>query len=280
MRYGLDVPTAGDYASPHRLADLAAEAEDAGWDGFFLLDVLFAGEQMDTPVVDPWIALAAVAMRTEHIRLGAMVTPLARRRPWQVARQAVAIDHLSGGRLVFGAGLGWRALDFTPFGEPYDPVVLAQKLEEALEVIDGLWSGRPVSLQGAHYQIECVTMRPGPLQSPRIPVWLAGGWPRRKPIRRAAAWDGLYLMTVNQTTGELLQPDEIREIVAYVARHRTATDPFDVALNGETPADPAAGAEIVEPYRDAGATWWVEYEASRGSFDDYRRRIRRGPPRL
>ena len=278
MRFGLDIPTAGDYADPRKLAELAADAEQAGWDGFFLWDLLLGGAKMETPVVDPWIALAAIAMRTERIRIGVMLTPLPRRRPWQVARQAVALDHLSGGRLVFGAGLGYNARDFTPFGESFDPPVLAGKLDEALGVIAGLWSGQPVSHHGEHYQLDGVMLRPGPLQSPRIPVWLAGGWPRKKPFRRAARWDGVYLMTVNQTTGELLAPDEIREVVAYVNMHRTTTDPFDVAVNGETPDDPAAGAGIVAPYREAGATWWVEFEASRAGFEDYRRRIRSGPP--
>jgi alkanesulfonate monooxygenase SsuD/methylene tetrahydromethanopterin reductase-like flavin-dependent oxidoreductase (luciferase family) len=276
----LTIPTAGAYANPHTLADLAVEAEAAGWDGFFLWDVLFAEDQAPIPVVDPWIALAAIALRTQRIRIGAMLTPLPRRRPWLVARQTVALDYLSNGRLTFGAGLGYQALDFTPFGEEYDPRVRAEKLDEGLAVLQGLWTGEPFSFEGKHYHIKEAILLPRPLQSPRIPVWLAGGWPRRKPLRRAAHWDGLYLMTVNQVTNELLTPAEIREIIAYVNTYRASAEPFDVAVNGETPADPHKGAEIVQPYEEAGATWWVEYEASRESLEAYRARIRQGPPRL
>src|SRR5947209_6380623 len=238
MKYGLDIPTAGVYADPRTLADLAAEAEEAGWDGFFIWDVLFVENQLTVPVVDPWIALAAIAMRTQRIRIGALLTPLPRRRPWQVARQTVALDHLSNGRLIFGAGLGYQALDFTSFGEDDDARLRAEKLDEGLEVLQGLWSGEAFSFHGKHYQVNDVTLLPKPLQSPRIPVWLAGGWPKRKPLRRAAGWDGIYLMTVNQATGELLTPEEIRAIAAYVKTYRTSTEPFDIAMNGETPTDP------------------------------------------
>lgn len=255
MLYGLDIPTAGAYASPQTLADLAADAEAAGWDGFFLWDILFAEDQVPVPVVDPWIALAAIATRTRRIRIGAMLTPLPRRRPWQVARQTAVLDHLSNGRLTFGAGPGYQALDFTPFGEDYDPLVRAEKLDEGLAVLQGLWTGEPFSFEGKHHHIKEATLLPKPLQSPRIPIWLAGGWPRRKPFRRAAQWDGVYLMTVNQMTNELLTPAEIREIVVYLHAHRASAAPFDVAVNGETPADPREGAEIVQPYQEAGAIW-------------------------
>lgn len=279
MKYGLDIPTAGAYANPHTLASLAVEAEEAGWDGFFLWDVLFAHNQPTVPVVDPWIALAAIALHTHHIRIGALLTPLPRRRPWQIARQTVALDHLSNGRLVFGAGLGYQALDFTPFGEEYAPKIRAEKLDEGLEVLKGLWSGEPFSFQGKHYHLDEVTLLPKPLQSPRIPVWVAGGWPRHTPLRRAARWDGLYLMAANQVTGAYLTPEEIGEIVAYVKAHREVAEPFDVAVNGELPADPGARAEMLQRYSKAGATWWVEVEADGQVFEDYRERIRQGPKR-
>lgn len=280
MLYGLDIPTAGTYAHPQTLADLAADAEAAGWDGFFLWDILFAQDQMTVPVVDPWIALAAIAARTRRIKIGAMLTPLPRRHPWQVARQTVALDHLSQGRLIFGAGLGYQALDFETFGEEYDAKARAEKLDEGLAVLQGLWTGEAFSFAGTHYQINAARFLPRPLQSPRIPVWLSGGWPRRKPFRRAAQWDGVYLMTVNQVTNELLTPAEVREIIAYINTYRASPAPFDVAVNGETPADARQGTEIVRPYQEAGATWWIEYEASRDSLEEYRERIRHGPPRI
>ncbi len=277
MKYGLDIPTVGAYANAQILATLAAEAEEAGWDGFFLWDVLFAQDQPTVPVVDPWIALAAIATRTQRIRIGAMLTPLPRRRPWQVARQTVALDHLSNGRLVFGAGLGYQALDFTPFGEEYDLRLRAEMLDEGLAVLKGLWSGEPFSFQGKHYQINEVTLLPKPLQSPRIPVWLAGGWPRHKPFQRAARWDGVYLMAANQLTGEFLTAEEIREIVNYMNTYRDVAHPFDVAVSGELPTDLNQRAEIIQRYSEAGATWWIEVEASGESFEAYRERIRRGP---
>lgn len=137
MQYGLDVSIAGSYANARVLADLAAEAEEAGWDGFFVWDALFFWNQLDIPMADPWVALAAIASKTRRLRIGAMVTPLARRRPWQVARAAVSLDHLSGGRLILGVGLGYQALDFEAFGEEVDPKTRAGKLDEGLQIMNG-----------------------------------------------------------------------------------------------------------------------------------------------
>jgi alkanesulfonate monooxygenase SsuD/methylene tetrahydromethanopterin reductase-like flavin-dependent oxidoreductase (luciferase family) len=281
MRFGLDIPTTGDYADPRILADLAADAEDAGWDGFFVWDIIFAEGDPRVPVADPWLALTAVALRTRRIRLGAMLTPLPRRLPWEVARQTATLDRLSDGRLVFGAGLGYQALDFTPFGQSFDPKTRAAQLDEGLAILQGLWTGAPFTFHGAHYTLDDVTMRPTPAQSPRIPIWTAAGWPVRKPLRRAARWDGVYLMTVNQTTGQLLTPDEIREIAAFVRANRDdPAAPFDITVNGETVGDTPTDRDHVRPYADAGATWWIEYEASRPDLAAYRERIRRGPPHL
>ena len=141
------------------------------------------------------MALAAVAMQTQRIRIGSLVTALAGRRPWQVARQVVALDHLSNGRLIFGAGLGFEAHEFTALGEDADPKIRAEKLDEGLEVLTGLWTGASLTFHGRHYHINDVRLLPGPIQSPRIPVWIAGFWPNRRPFRRAARWDGLYVGT-------------------------------------------------------------------------------------
>jgi alkanesulfonate monooxygenase SsuD/methylene tetrahydromethanopterin reductase-like flavin-dependent oxidoreductase (luciferase family) len=279
MKYGLDIPAVGAYADARVLADLAAEAEQAGWDGFFVWDVFPAQPTAGEPVVNPWVALAAIALRTQRIRIGAFVTPLARRRPWNVACEALSVDRLSNGRLIFAAGLG--VVDdryFAAFSEQINPKVRADMLEEALAIITGLWTGQPYSFHGTHYQVDQVMLLPTPIQSPRIPVWVAGGWPRRKPFRRAAQWDGISLMTFNQVTNELLTPDDVRAIKAYITAQREQAEPFDIAVNGETPADPHQGAAIVEPYQAAGATWWIEYAASRTSFEAYRTRIRSGPP--
>ncbi|GHO83134.1 LLM class flavin-dependent oxidoreductase [Dictyobacter formicarum] len=282
MKYGLDIPTAGAFADPRKLADLAAEAEEAGWHGFFLWDTIFMPGHPELPVVDPWIALATIAMRTQRVKLGAFLTPLPRRRPWQVARESVGLDYLSNGRLIFGAALGYHDLDFIPFGETFDPRIRAEKLDEGLTVLNGLWGGEVFSFQGKHYQIHDVSLLPKPLQSPRIPIWLAGGWPRRKPLQRAASWDGIYLMTTNQVTGQMLTPTEVRDAVAYINTYRTGPEPFDVALNVTPSTDRHQSIELVQQYREAGATWWIELETTgqvtEQSFEAYRERIRRGPP--
>jgi alkanesulfonate monooxygenase SsuD/methylene tetrahydromethanopterin reductase-like flavin-dependent oxidoreductase (luciferase family) len=185
VKFALDVSTADSYSNPRVLADLAAEAEEAGWDGFFVWDAVFA-RPPQVPMANPWVALSAIATQTRRIRIGAMVTPLARRRPWQVARETVSLDHLSKGRLIFGVGLGYQALDFEAFGEEADPKVRGEKLDEGLEVLARLWTGNPVTFQGKHYQVKDVKFFPKPLQTPRIPIWVAGYWPNRRPFRRAA----------------------------------------------------------------------------------------------
>ena len=273
MKFGLDLPINGAYADPRLLADLAADAEHAGWDGFFVQDVFVGADA----ILDPWITLAAIAMQTRHLRLGVFLTPLPRRRPWKVARETVTLDHLSHGRLIFGAGLGFQASDFTVFGEESGARVRAEKLDEGLQILSGLWTGRPFSFHGAHYQVEDVTFLPRPVQVPRIPIWVAGGWPHRKPFHRAAQWDGIYLMTYNQVTQAYLTPAEIREIAAYLHRYRTELTPLDIAVNGEAPADAQQAASLIQQYEAAGATWWIELD--HGSVAEYRERIRRGPPR-
>ena len=152
MKYGLDVPINGEYADPQTLAKLAIESEEAGWDGFFVQGGVLSDESM----TDPWVALAAVAMQTQRIRIGSLVTALAGRRPWQVARQVVTLDHLSNGRLIFGAGLGFEAHEFTALGEDADPKIRAEKLDEGLEVLNGLWTGASLTFRGRHYHINDV----------------------------------------------------------------------------------------------------------------------------
>jgi alkanesulfonate monooxygenase SsuD/methylene tetrahydromethanopterin reductase-like flavin-dependent oxidoreductase (luciferase family) len=277
MQYGLDVSITGAYAHASFLADLASLAEEAGWDGFFVQDgILTAGSE---PIVDPWIALCAIALQTQRLRIGAFMTPLAAYRPWQVARQTVALDHLSRGRLIFGAGLGLQAQDFTQVGEDTDPRRRAEKLDEGLEVLRKLWSGETVSFQGAHYQLTEAQLASKPVQSPGIPMWIAGQWPHRKPFRRAARFDGMYIAT-QQANGEPMTPRDLQEALAYIQSQRTATSPFDIAFAGETPGNAKLGAQAVQPYVSAGITWWLEgIWTERGSVAEMTERIRQGPPR-
>jgi alkanesulfonate monooxygenase SsuD/methylene tetrahydromethanopterin reductase-like flavin-dependent oxidoreductase (luciferase family) len=278
MKFGIDIATDGEYANPQKLAEVAFEAEKAGWDGFFLWDVLYTQNKPDVPVIDPWITLAAIATNTQHIRMGAFMTPLARRRPWQVARQTATLDHLSNGRVTFGAGLGYQALDFVPFGEEFDTKVRAEKLDEGLEIVNGLWKGEPFSFSGKHYQLQSVILRPTPVQSPRIPVWVAAGWPRRKPFQRAARWDGVYVMTVNQETNELLTVEEVKEIATYMKSLRQRDDPFDIAINIDLTENLADTTGIIRQYHEVGVSWCIALSPE--TLDGLEQLIKNGPPKV
>jgi alkanesulfonate monooxygenase SsuD/methylene tetrahydromethanopterin reductase-like flavin-dependent oxidoreductase (luciferase family) len=277
MRYAINVPNVGEYADPRVLARMAAEAERAGWDGFFVWDhVLFGLE--GPPVVDPWIALAAMAMETERIRIGPMVTPLPRRRPWIVARQAVALDQLSGGRAVLGVGLGAPPeVELAPFHETVDLRTRAEMLDEALAIITGLWSGEPFRFAGRHYQLDEVAFRPAPVQRPRIPIWVGGNWPNRGPFRRAARWEAAV-----PETEDGIAPDDVREVHAFLEAQRSG-DPgtFDIVVGGEAGGTPAERAATVRAFAEAGATWWSErITPMRGSLDRMLALIAEGPPRI
>ena len=271
MRYGFIIPK-GD---PRTVADLAREAEASGWDGAFYWDGIYVGEGWE--VYDPWVVMAAMAMRTERVRIGAVLTPPARRRPWKLARETMTLDRLSDGRLVLPVGLG--ALDdggFSRVGEPTDRKVRAQLLDESLEIMTGLWSGEPFAYEGEHYRLEEMTFLPRPVQSPRIPIWVVGAWPSEKSMRRALRYDGLLAYT---TRGEVT-PEDIRAMKAYVTGHRDGTAPFDLVWEGVTPGeDPDQAAQIVRPFAEAGITWWMEAMWSPPNEpDDLRARIKRGPP--
>src|SRR5512134_3855134 len=151
MHFGLYVPLFGDYADARALASLARDAETAGWEGFFLWDHVFT----DWPdrLVDPWVALTAIALNTQRIRIGTTVTPLPRRRPWKLARETVSLDHLSGGRLTLSVGIGVGQAEWEHLGEQSDPKKRGAMLDEALSVLTGLWSGEPFSYTGQYYQI-------------------------------------------------------------------------------------------------------------------------------
>lgn len=288
MRYGVYVPNFGPYGDAKVLADLAYEAEEAGWDGFFLWDqvsktTLTPGVD---PMVDPWVALAAIAMRTQAMRLGTLVTPLPRRRPWMLARETISLDRLSTGRLIFGVGSGGGYFDFDALGEASDSKTLAALLDEGLEVLTGLWSGEPYHHEGAAYHIKEAQFLPRPLQSPRIPIWVAGMWPAKAPLRRAARFDGVVPIGRDLPLTAMLTPEEMREIVRYVACQPGYTTPFQFVHSGLTAGtDAVHDREIVAAYQQVGVTWWVEKLLPErwGSWTAWplkamSARIRRGPP--
>lgn len=280
MRHGFVIPS----GTVFDVIALAQEAETAGWDGVFIPDCIYIDSSLDpeAPSYDPWVVLAAVAARTSRIRLGTMITPLSRRRPWKVARETATLDQLSQGRLILPVGLG--ALDDAGFGrvgEATDRKTRAELLDESLEILDRAWSGQTFSYTGTHYSVRDMTFLPPPVQSPRIPVWVAAAWPRAKSLRRALRWDGILPMKMAADgSQESMTPGDIRELRAYIAENRAATTPYDIIMEGTTPgADPEAVRAEVQPYAEAGVTWWMEALWSKPNDPDtVRRRIRQGPP--
>jgi alkanesulfonate monooxygenase SsuD/methylene tetrahydromethanopterin reductase-like flavin-dependent oxidoreductase (luciferase family) len=279
MQFGFVIPK-GD---PATVAELAREVEAAGWDGAFYWDGMFSVGPGAGPIYDPWVVMAAMAISTERVRIGAIVTPLARRRPWKVAREAVTLDHLSRGRLVLAVGLG--AADdggFARVGEAADRKTRAELVDEGLAIITGLWRGEPFAFDGAHYRLEEVTFAPRPVQTPRIPIWVVAAWPRPASMRRAVRWDGVMPARANAEGRfeDALTPDDLRALGRFVAARRTAATRFDIVIEGVTPGDDrSAAAAIVGPLAESGASWWIEsmWEVP-NEVDDLRRRIRQGPP--
>ena len=274
MQYAIHVPNFGEYADPRFTAGLARDAEAAGWDGFFVWDHINAAYQPGTPMADPWVLLTAIALATERVRIGTMVTPLPRRRPWKLARETVTVDRLSGGRLILGVGLGFPPdLEYTALGEEADERVRAEMLDEGLEVVAGLWSGEPFSFEGAHHQVSDVQFLPTPAQEPRIPIWVAQMWPHRRPLERAARWDGLVPM---HETDMFATPAQVREVVATVRSHRDDDAPFDVNVGLPITADRSEAAQLAQEYEEAGATW---VQVGAWTAAELRAQIDAGPPR-
>src|SRR5258708_3762793 len=257
MHFAVSVPNLDYYADARMLAGLAQDAEEAGWDGFFIWDHIAV--TWTIKVIDPWIALTAIALTTRSIRFGPMVTPLHRRSPWKVARESASLDNLSGGRLILGVGLGTWPQEFEYLCEALDLKVRAAMLDEGLEVLTGLWSGKPFSYSGKCYKVQESVFLPPPLQSPRIPIWVAGTWPIKAPFRRAARWDGVQPIGQNLELNEMMSPGQIRDMVTYIKAYRDSDTPFDIVHGGMTSGkDLSRDADIVAAYASAGVTWWLE----------------------
>jgi alkanesulfonate monooxygenase SsuD/methylene tetrahydromethanopterin reductase-like flavin-dependent oxidoreductase (luciferase family) len=279
MRYGWVLP----YGDARTAAELAAVAEEHGWDGFFVWEGVWA--------IDPWVSLAAVAMRTERIRMGTMLTPLPRRRPWELAGQVATLDNLSGGRVILPIGLGAADDRWWLFEDDPGRRVRAEQMDEALDLMQALWSGKPVTYAGAHYRARPADsmVPPRPAQRPRVPIWVVGAWPRPKSMRRAARLDGWLPAYMPRGGGDReLTPELLREGIDWLRERRAAEGlsmkGYDIVAEGTTPPDPAAAAEIVRPWAGAGATWWIDADWS--DMDPGRvrtaalERLRAGPPGL
>jgi alkanesulfonate monooxygenase SsuD/methylene tetrahydromethanopterin reductase-like flavin-dependent oxidoreductase (luciferase family) len=251
LRFGVYLPPFGPFGDPRALVEVARRAEAAGWDGLFLWDhVLGDG---DVPVTDPWVSLGAIANTTSRLSIGTTMTPLARRRPWIVARHAAALSELSGGRFVLGVGLGSDEYgDFTAFGEVDTPKARADLLDDGLDVLAAMWSGQPLRADG-RYRVDIPAGRP--IQH-HIPVWVANTPPGNASLTRAARFDGVFPNNPDRN----VSPDDVSRIRATVRERGLPTErPFDVAVAGNaSPAWPDDHDVDLVALADAGVTWWME----------------------
>jgi alkanesulfonate monooxygenase SsuD/methylene tetrahydromethanopterin reductase-like flavin-dependent oxidoreductase (luciferase family) len=267
VRFGICLANVGTYADPRVSTHVAQAAEASGWEAVFVWDHL--AFVWGPPAADPWVTLAAVATATPRVLIGTAVTPVARRRPQVLAQTVATLDILSGGRVVFGAGLGGSSSEFRAFGEPDDARIRAGKLDEGLDLLRRLWSGEEVEHQGTHYTVDGVTLAPVPAQD-RLPIWIGGN--RAPSLRRAARWEG-WIADSADPTGMTLAPEDVRRRIATIREVRATGDAFDVAVVGR--------GDRGEPdaYARAGATWWLEsLHDMRGTPAEMLAVVEAGPP--
>ncbi len=275
MKYGFILP----YGDARTAAESAHAAEQAGWDGFFVWEPVWG--------IDAWVSLTAAAMRTERIRLGTMLTPLSRMRPWKLASETATLDNLSNGRVILAVGLGATETGFEAFGEVTDRKTRAELLVEGLDILTGLWRGQPFTYDGKHYHVKPTDHYPPPppVQRPHIPIWVVGAWPHERSLRRALRYDGLLpaVMNPDRSFGELT-PELVTQMKRYIDANRQEQSGFDIVVEGRTAGeDRVQAAAQVQPWIDAGATWWLEAmwgdPAQPQDPGAVRRRIEQGPPR-
>lgn len=281
MRYGFVVP----FASAREFAALAALGEQRGWDGVFTWEAVWGQHA--------WVTLGAAAMVTMSVKLGTLLTPASRWRPWDLTSAVLTVDQLSGGRAVMCVGLGAPNGNWTAFEPDEGRRDRAAKLDECLVIYDGLMHGQPFTYEGKYFSAQSTdhNVPPPPVQRPRPPVWVVGakvaGRPRQRSLERAARWDGLLPAVIDGERSDLRGPDELAEIVAEVRALRGQAGlgdaPYDVVIEGDstgefvrlTPSDPRA-------WEEAGATWWIEswwtVPAGGEGVAELRRRITAGPP--
>ncbi len=280
MKKGFVLP-GGDAALA---ADLAREAELAGWDGFFVWEPVWG--------VDAWVCLTAAAMRTQRIRLGTMLSPLSRMRPWKLAGESATLDGLSGGRVILSVGLGAIDTGFVAFGEVTERRTRAELLDEGLAIVTGLWRGQPFSWRGKHYQVRETdfALPPPPVQQPRIPIWVVGALGSDRSMQRALKYDGLLPQVLRESAdgsrqAQQASPAELRKSMPGIRSQRAPGSAYDIIVEGETlGADPDAATATLAAWRAAGATWWLETlwrpVGSEATESEIRRRIVQGPPAL
>lgn len=265
MRFGFVVP----WGDADDIGDLAEAAEESGWDGLFVWEPVWG--------VDAWISLGLAAVRTTKIRLGTMITPPSRKRPWELAGQVATVDRLSAGRVTLSVGLGAVESGFEAFGEECDRRTRAELLDESLDIMCGLWAGQPFSYDGAHYTVkptEFPTLG-HTVQRPRVPIWCVGALGRPRSMRRALRWDGIIPQVVGDDGARQPTLDELHDLHTEITAARGDT-PFDIVIEAAmSEHSPAA-------YASAGATWWIEsmwdaineHSPVTAAYD----RLREGPP--
>jgi alkanesulfonate monooxygenase SsuD/methylene tetrahydromethanopterin reductase-like flavin-dependent oxidoreductase (luciferase family) len=277
VHFAVGLPNVGEYGDPRLLVDLAWLAERCGWDGVFIWDHV-AYREAGWAVADPYMSIAAIAARTNCVRVGVLLSALARRRPWKFAREMATLDVLSEGRLIVGIGLGSQAQEeFAAFGEDPDPKRRHELIDEGLDIVCGLWTGQPFSYDGEHYHVTESLFLPTPVQRPRPPIWVGGRWPTRRSFRRAARFDGVFPTFDGVGGAELPTPEQLKAAVEYTQSHRTGqVAAFDVVLEGQSDRQ---DHELVDAYQAVGLTWWIEKLGwFRGPLDVTRKRIECGPP--
>jgi alkanesulfonate monooxygenase SsuD/methylene tetrahydromethanopterin reductase-like flavin-dependent oxidoreductase (luciferase family) len=259
VRHALSLPPFGALSDPVALVDIAVAAEEHGWDGVFLWDHLLRPVEQATRIADPWIMMTALAMRTHRIRIGPMVTPIARRRPLKLAREIATLDLVSQGRLILGLGLGVDSGgELSRTGEELDTKVRGAMLDEGVRILDQLLRGEHVVHRGAHYAIDGITLAPTGVQQPRVPFWLATRGDKLAPVRRAARYEGLCPTVIT--------PGRLAELVEVVREQRGSLDGFDIAVM--TTPDHA-----VAEYEQHGATWAVHEMQPHHTVDEIMRTV-------
>ena len=267
MRHGFVLPGG---SAPEQL-ELAVLADRSGWDGVFVWEGGYA--------VDAWSLLSAMAVRTERVRLGTMLTPLPWRRPWKLAGQVATLDQLSAGRAILAIGLGAVDTGLGSYGEITDRHTRAQLLDEGIDLLDGLWSGAR-TFDGTHHHLDlsgAVVEGPALVQQPRPPIWVVGAKDRDASMRRVLRCDGLLPTTIGDDGARQSTPDELADVLQWLDDNGGRRPGFDVVVEGETePGD----ASAVQPYAEVGATWWLETRWAESTPASLRARIEAGPARV
>ncbi len=275
MKYGFIMP----FGDARSIANHAREAEQAGWDGYFMGEAVWH--------IDVWVALSAAAMLTERIRLGTMIAQLPRTKPWKLASETATLDNLSNGRVILAVGVGVNFYGYQAFlDETTDNKVRAELMDEGIDLLTLLYQGEPFTFNGRHYHVDLTRLDPQyypprPVQQPRIPIWVVGIWPRMKSMRRVLRCDGLIPIVMNtERQYTTILPEHVREMREYVAVNRTLPTPFDVTSEGQTVGmSQAQMADVILPWAEAGATWWLETLYGQ-SEETIITRLRQGPPQI